>query len=37
MTDKFVEQFLIRNGETVEEAKARLAQEQTEREAAAKK
>lgn len=27
MTDKFVDQFLTREGESVEEAKARLAQE----------
>lgn len=28
MTDKFVGQFLTRDGETVEDAKARLAEEQ---------
>lgn len=28
MTDKFVGEFLVRDGETVEEAKARLAAEQ---------
>ncbi len=36
MTDKFVDQFLTREGESVEEAKARLAQEQADREAAGK-
>ena len=36
MTDKFVDQFLTHDGETVEEAKARLAQEQADREAAGK-
>lgn len=30
--DKFVEQYLTHDGETVEEAKARLKQEQAERE-----
>ena len=36
MTDKFVDEFLTRDGETVEEAKARLAAEQTAREEASK-
>lgn len=31
ITDKFVDSFLTKDGETVEEAKARLAQEQKER------
>lgn len=31
MTDKFVDQFLTRDGESVEEAKARLNREQQER------
>ena len=34
MTDAFVDQFLTKDGETVEQAKARLAKEQAEREAA---
>lgn len=34
--DKFVDNFLTREGETVEEARARLAAEQREREAAGK-
>ena len=34
MTDAFVDQFLTKDGETVEQAKARLAQEQAEQEAA---
>lgn len=33
MTDKFTEQFLAHEGESVDEAKARLAREQAEREA----
>ena len=33
ISDSFVDQFLIKDGETVEEAKARLAVEQQEREA----
>ena len=33
-TDAFVDQFLTKDGETVEQAKARLAKEQAEREAA---
>lgn len=33
MTDKFVDQFLTRDGESVEDAKKRLAMEQMEREA----
>lgn len=32
MTDKFVNHFLTKEGESVEEAKARLAEEQKERE-----
>ena len=36
MTDKFVGEFLVRDGETVEEAKARLAAEQAAREEAGK-
>ena len=36
MTDKFVGEFLVRDGETVEEAKARLAAEQKAREEAGK-
>ena len=36
MTDKFVGEFLVRDGETVEEAKARLAAEQKAREEASK-
>lgn len=36
MTDKFVGEFLIKDGETVEEAKARLAAEQMAREEASK-
>ena len=32
ITDKFVDNFLTKEGETVEEAKARLAAEQKERE-----
>lgn len=36
MTDKMVETFLTKEGETVEEAKARMAQEQADREAAGK-
>lgn len=32
MTDHFVDQFLTKEGETVAEAKARLAREQTQRE-----
>lgn len=32
MTDKFVDNYLTKDGETVEEAKARLAKEQKERE-----
>ena len=35
MTDRFVERFLTREGETVQEAKARLSAEQAVREAAA--
>lgn len=35
MTDKFVDNYLTRDGESVEEAKARLASEQKEREAKA--
>lgn len=34
MTDKFVDQFLTHEGESVEEAKARLAQEEAERQRA---
>ncbi len=34
MTDAFVDQFLTKDGETVEQAKARLAKEQADREAA---
>lgn len=34
MTDAFVDQFLTKDGETVEQAKARLAKEQAERKAA---
>lgn len=37
MTDKFVDQFLTHEGESTEDAKERLAQEQTEREARAKR
>lgn len=36
ITDKFVDTFLTQEGESVEEAKARLAQEQADREAADK-
>lgn len=36
MTDKFVDQFLTHEGETVEDAKKRLAKEQAEREALGK-
>lgn len=36
MTDKFVGKFLIRDGETVEEAKARIAEDQKARETAQK-
>lgn len=36
MTDKFVGEFLVKDGETVEEAKARLAAEQKAREEAGK-
>jgi hypothetical protein len=36
VTDKAAETFLSREGESVEEAKARMAQEQADREAAAK-
>lgn len=36
MTDGFVEKHLLKEGETVEEAKARLAKEQEERELQAK-
>lgn len=36
MTDKFVGEFLTRDGETVEDAKARLAAEQKAREGAGK-
>lgn len=36
MTDKFVDYFLTKAGETVEDAKKRLAREQSEREAAGK-
>lgn len=36
MADGFVEKHLMKDGETVEEAKARLAKEQEEREAQAK-
>lgn len=36
MTDKFVGEFQVRDGETVEEAKTRLAAEQTAREEAGK-
>ena len=32
ITDKFVDQFLTRDGESVEDAKKRLAREQAERE-----
>lgn len=34
MADKFVDRFLTREGESVEEAKARLAREQADRETA---
>ena len=34
MTDKFVDQFLTHEGESVEEAKARLAREEAERQRA---
>lgn len=34
ISDSFVDEFLIKDGETVEEAKARLAEEQRAREAA---
>ena len=37
ISDKFVDQFLTREGESVEDAKKRLAAEQTAREASAKK
>ena len=33
ISDKFVDEFLSKDGETVEQAKARLAQEQAAREA----
>lgn len=33
ISDKFVDEFLTKDGETVEQAKARLAQEQAVREA----
>ena len=33
ISDKFVDEFLTKDGETVEHAKARLAQEQAAREA----
>lgn len=33
ISDKFVDEFLAKDGETVEQAKARLAQEQAAREA----
>lgn len=33
ISDKFVDEFLTKDGETVEQAKARLAQEQAAREA----
>lgn len=33
ITDEFVDQFLTKEGETVEEAKKRLAEEQRERDA----
>ena len=36
MTDKFVGKFLTRDGETVEEAKARISEDQKTREAAQK-
>ena len=36
ISDKFVDAFLKKEGESVEEAKERLAKEQAEREAAAK-
>lgn len=36
ISDKFVDKFLTKEGETVEEAKARLEQEQKDREAKAK-
>ena len=36
MTDKFVGKFLTRDGETVEEAKARISEDQKAREAAQK-
>lgn len=36
MTDKFVDEFLTKDGETVEDAKKRLAQEQAAREARAR-
>lgn len=36
LTDKFVGDFLVKDGETVEEAKARLAAEQKAREEASK-
>lgn len=36
MTDKFVDQFLTREGESIEDAKKRLAKEQAEREEMAK-
>ena len=36
MADKFVDKYLTREGESVEDAKARIAQEQKEREAARK-
>ena len=36
MTDQFVGKFLTKDGETVEEAKARIAEEQKAREAAQK-
>ena len=37
ISDKFVDQFLTREGESVEDAKKRLAAEQTAREASAQK
>ena len=36
ISDKFVDNYLTKDGETVEDAKARLAAEQSEREAKAK-
>lgn len=37
MTDKFVDRFLTHDGESVEDAKKRLAEEQAAREAAGKR